>query len=87
MTNPKVKEDAPDVTSYTKEEFGYAIRRNGKQYGAAIGEHAVMAQFLGIDPNQNEAEFKETFVAPTPRPTDHFPLHFRAAKYGFGKAK
>jgi hypothetical protein len=76
-----------EITTYRKEKWGYSIYRGDKQYGAAPGNIGVMAQFLGIDVEKNSVEFTETFVAPTPRPQDHFPPHVRVAKYGFGKAK
>ena len=81
------EKEVASVTTYNRESWGYSIRRDGVQYGAAPGDCAVVAQFLGIDPTRDIVEFEETFVAPKPRNNDSFPPHIRSAKYGFGKAK
>jgi hypothetical protein len=81
-----------DRTFYSKTNWGYTINRttyndgkvaSTKQYGVAAGPN--MAQFLGINPDAETVDFKETFEAPLPRHPDTFPSHVNAYKFGFGK--
>lgn len=86
-----VKEvDKTNITYYKKEMWGWSINRDGRQYGASVGNVDTMSQFLDIGEDDRERDmvnFTETYVVPEARRVDSFPPYVNCYKYGFGKAK